>query len=186
MRRIILVAFYVVCSLAIKGFAQANNHVVDAQRNVVFSLVMEDLPLSSSDILSAANDYLNNAYKDTKYNISAYNPEAGFIIGEGIFNSFFQHNNLVKASIFNAPFQLRIDAKDNRARVQFIARNYEVVELSDMSDKKKNLVLISEAENSKMYKNAFKQLEELAGKTIAQMSEAIKAQRPQPVASDEW
>lgn len=164
--------------------AQSPQSKVDPQKNIVFTIVLEELPATDEEIILGVAEHLKKSYKETRYTISTLEPHS--IIGEGQFNSFFQSENMVKSRIFNLPFQLRVDTKGNRARLLFIARNYEIVELSDIGDKKTTLVLISEAENTKLYKKAFKELESAANRTLESLSETIKAISSKPTVSDDW
>lgn len=152
---------------------------IDDTGNLVFCTVLENLPLSQSDIYMVSCDYLRNAYRDTRYKIVEDLAEKGRVIGAGVFESFFQSNSLTKGVIFNAPFHLRIDAKDGRARIQLIARNYNQVVLNDFGGKEKVEVPISTAQpfseqnNQKIYRNAFESLHEKAHKTILAVKDAL-------------
>lgn len=153
---------------------------VDNTGNVVFTALIENLPLSQDDIYFAAHSYLRNAYKDTRYKIISDIQNQGHVCGEGIFSSFFESNSLSKGTIFNATIQLKIDAKDGRARVQIITRNYQQIILNDFGNKEIKDILISSTapltenkEKQKMYKNAFSTLHALIHKTMLSVKESL-------------
>lgn len=167
---------------------------VDAAGNVVFTSLIENLPLSQDDIYIASRNYIENAYKETRYKLLPESNHNGQVGGEGVFSSFFESNSLSKGTIFNAVIHLKIDAKDGRARVQVIVRNYQQVILSDFGNKERMDVLISSTapltenkEKQKMYKKAFSALHELVHKTMFSVRETLNATQPSASAeSDAW
>ncbi|MDE6651285.1 MAG: DUF4468 domain-containing protein [Paramuribaculum sp.] len=171
--------------------SHADNYTVDNRGNVIFDKTIENLPLSKDEIYKAAADYIENAYKDTRYNIVENNSEAGNITGEGELINFHEQGGLVKSVLYSLKFYLRVDAKDGRARVRLIARTYSLKTLSDVKSSASEDVIISDCEpigkvKNKGHKKAFEILSAFAEKTINNVSEALKSATPAVSADDDW
>lgn len=154
----------------------------DDNGNVVYTLILENLPHSKKDVYKAAKKYFETAYKNTKYNISYESEKDGIIVGTGSFQQYFQGGNAIKVMTFNVDFQLRVDAKDNRARLQLIAKDYSVATISDIgSNEKTNVTITTVApfsenkDNKKTYNKAFESLTEITEKTLKEASEYIQS-----------
>lgn len=166
----------------------------DDKGNVVFTTTLENLPHSKEDVYKAAKKYFETAYKNTKYKISYESEDDGIIIGTGSFQQFFQGGNAIKVMTFNVDFQLRVDAKDNRARLQVIAKDYEIATIRDLgSNEKANISIVTVSpftdnkEDKKTYKKAFEILAELVEKTLNETSESIKSYTPTAdIKSEDW
>lgn len=175
-------------------FGNDINYRTDDRGNIVYTLTLENLPHSTEDIYDAAKKYLQTAYKNTKYKISYESEDNGVIIGSGSFQQFFQGGNAIKVMTFNVDFQLRIDAKDNRARLQIIAKDYSVATISDIGNNEKvNVDIVSVApftdnkDNKKTYKKAFETLTEIVEKTLYEASESIRSYSPMSeIKSEDW
>lgn len=189
MKHYILLAA-LVCFAYFAGNAQ--EYKVDDRGNVIFETTVENLPLSADEIYSAGVDYLKNAYKDTRYNIVDDNHDKSTVTGEGGIINFYQDNGIINSALFSIKFQLRIDGKDQRARIRFIARNYSVKILSDIKSDQSEELAITECEplgvkySKGPYKKAFKALSELSQKIIGKASDAIKQATPKVASDDNW
>lgn len=167
---------------------------VDRNKNVVFTILLEGLPLSQTEVFQAAVDYLNNEYKTSRYEIAHNLPEKGIVVGTATLNSFYENNGLRSSSIFSVDYQLRVDAKDGRARVQVILTDYKETELSDTGNKKVIETLISEVApvsdnksgNKRKFKKAFEKLQEYVERVLVSTSQSLKNARPAPDANDNW
>lgn len=174
-------------SFSVKGA----EYDVDGNGNVVFTSVVESLNLNKDEIRSAALKYLENAYKDTKYKIIQNEEDSG-VMGEGAIVGFHQQGGLAKSKTYSIRFYLRVDAKDRRARIRFIARNYEISTLADIGSDGKEEVLISECKpvgtvhNDKGHQQAFEKLSALAAKTLTSMEKAIKDTVSSSQNNDDW
>lgn len=194
MGRIIFVVNLLIVMLTSQvAFATESDYTVDNKGNVVFSVIHENLPVAKEQIHEAALKYLQEAYKDTRYEISYNDIEKGIVVGNGIFTSFYESSNLISTKTFNVSFFVRVDAKDGRARVQFIAKQYNVTSLNDVkSDENEDVDIalvapISDNKtNKKNYTKAFESLKKLAIKTLDNVSAAIKAAQAPIGVGDEW
>ncbi|MDD6889688.1 MAG: hypothetical protein PUD39_05460 [Bacteroidales bacterium] len=163
----------------------------DQKGNVVFTYVIENLPLNATEGLEASLKYLENEYKTTKYKEIEHFADKGIAYGKGHLNSFYTDNGMVKSEVFSTDYFLRLDAKDNKVRVQLIFTNYNVLTLSDTSNKESMDVAISsvapfaDAKDNGRYKKAFKALTEKANIVLKSVSEKLRAFTPAPV-MDEW
>lgn len=175
-------------------FAQEVEYKPDDNGNLVYTLMLENLPHSKSDVFKAAKNYLETAYKNTKYKISYESEDNGIIVGAGSFQQFYQGGNAITVMTFNVDFQLRVDAKDNRARLQIIAKDYSVATINDLGkNEKANVSIITVApftdskSSKKTYKKAFETLTGIVEKTLNEASESIKSYTPTGnITSEEW
>ena len=166
----------------------------DENGDIVYTLTLEDLPFSKEDGFKAAKKYFETAYKNTKYKITYESETDGIILGEGSFQQFFQGGNAIKVMTFNVDFKLRADAKDNRTRLQIIAKNYEVATISDLGGNEKNIISItsvspftSNKNNKKTFTKAFETLTSLVDKVLNEASESIKSYSPTGnIKSEDW
>mgnify|MGYP003449925821 FL=1 len=194
MRSVIFVVnLLVVMFLSQIAGAAEQNYTVDNKGNVVFSVIHENLPVGKEQIHEAALKYLQEAYKDTRYEITYNDREKGIVVGNGIFSAFYESSNLISTKTFNVNFFVRVDAKDGRARIQFIAKQYKVTSLSDVKSNENedvNIALVAPVAdnntNKKNYTKAFENLKKLVAKTLDNVSEAIKAAQAPIVDGEEW
>lgn len=191
MKRVLFFANLILFILSAQ-IVRANTYTIDPKGNVVFTKTIEGLSLDQEQVYNAALKYLQEAYKDTNYKISISNKEKGIVVGEGSFLAFHQSSNLVKTYTFNIDFWVRVDAKDGRARVQFIAKQYKVTSLSDIGDEKVENVNISEVapfadhDHSRRYYKAYDDLKPMVDKTLNAVSEAIKSTPALMLEDENW
>lgn len=166
---------------------------VDEKRNVVFTATIESLPLTADEIYRSALTYLNEAYKDTSYEIVEDSPEKGAVVGQGKMLGFHQQNGIIKSTTYSMRFLLRVDAKDGRARIQFIIRNYQIKTLSDIGTDGDEEFLVCECNpigqvyNEKGHQKAFDFVNTFANKTLGLMESAIRNTTPSSsAADDDW
>lgn len=164
---------------------------VGPKGNVLFTYVLDDLPLSADEAFAASLNYIQNEYRTTKYNDIECVADMGIVYGKGNLNSFYTDNGLVKSEVFSADYYLRLDAKDGKVRVQLIFTNYNVQKLSDTSDREVVDVVISkvapfaDAENNGRYRKVFKALAENADVVLNSVVDRLRSISPAPVL-DEW
>lgn len=177
--------------IAFCGDLEFEDAKVDPKKNVVFTYVLENLPLNADEVLSASLNYLQTEYKTTKYKDIEYVVDKGIAYGKGSLDSFFTGNGLISSEIFSADYYLRLDAKDGKARIQLIFNKYNVQKLSDTSNRKTTEVIISEkapfvdADGNGRYKKAFKSLTENANIVLNSVVDKLKSVTPAPTL-DEW
>lgn len=195
MKRIIFIAVSLILMLSpILTYASNKNYSLDDNGNVVFTVVLENLQLKKEEIHEAALKYLQNAYKDTRYEISLNNKEKGILVGNGSFLAFYESSNLIKTSTYNVDFLVRIDSKDSRARLQFIAKQYSITSLSDLKDNEKQNIdictvapLAENKENKKDFSKAFEKFKQLVDKTLKIIKEEIESTPAQmELIEEEW
>jgi len=107
---------------------------IDENNDLVFVKIIDNLNMSKDDIYKRAFSYFVYKYKDAKSVIQQQDKEAGIIIGKGYFGDFhcsiekykMMGVDLTTYDYYNANHLLRIDIKDNRARLILTITNYEV------------------------------------------------------------
>ncbi len=168
----------------ISSYAQikGQDYKVDENGDVVISKIVEGLSLQKHEIYIAAHKYLENAYKDTKYKIVVNSPENGVVAGEGEYLQFYEDNFFPYSYFLNAPFVLRVDAKDGRARISIILSYYtgkrsNINETVDIHDRISEFQPINEsqAEKRKLYNKGFPVLYQKVLKTLKEVEEALKS-----------
>ncbi|GAB3221106.1 DUF4468 domain-containing protein [Algoriphagus aestuariicola] len=98
---------------------------IDNTGNLSYVAVIEDINLTKEEIYNRALSYFIHTYNDANSVIQDKNEENGTIIGKGIFPNVHTGSGLVTRS-FSVIHILRIDVKDNRARVIITLTNYDV------------------------------------------------------------
>lgn len=194
MKRLFVYLFMLFVAAGIATHAQQKPSVkVDDTGNVVFTMIVENLPIGQPDIYQAAHKHLTNSYKITNYALTHELPGDGIIIGDGSFKQFYETTNLLKSVSISADIQFRVDAKENRARLQVTASDYDILEFSDLKSSNPQKVKISSVEpltankdNKKMFTKAFEEFNNLVIKVMSEMSEALQTARPKPTAADDW
>lgn len=168
------------------------SYSVDQQGNVVFASTIENLPLSAEEIHRAAISYIEEAYKHCSFNIVDNNVQKYSVSGTGEFSGIHTQGGIVNSQIYSAKIRISIDAKDGRARVRVIARNYDVKSLSDVGTRSEEQLLVSQCEpvgnvyTSKGFKKAFTLLSEKIDKVLAEATDAIKNTMPSASESSDW
>lgn len=177
---IIAILFSLVAIAQIKG----QNYTVDKSGNVVVSKIVEGLALQRDDIYLAALKYLENAYKDTKYKIVINSKENGVVAGEGEYLQFHEDNFFPYSYFLNAPFTLRVDTKDGRAKLSIILSYYtgkrsNINESIDIHDQVSAFQPVNEdeSEHRKLYTKAFQKLYEKISKTLNEVETVLKSTR---------
>ena len=177
---IIAILFSLVAIAQIKG----QDYTVDKSGNVVVSKIVEGLALQRDDIYLAALKYLENAYKDTKYKIVINSKENGVVDGEGEYLQFHEDNFFPYSYFLNAPFTLRVDTKDGRAKLSIILSYYtgkrsNINESIDIHDQVSAFQPVNEdeSEHRKLYTKAFQKLYEKISKTLNEVETVLKSTR---------
>lgn len=177
---IIAILFSLVAIAQIKG----QDYTVDKSGNVVVSKIVEGLALQRDDIYLAALKYLENAYKETKYKIVINSKENGVVAGEGEYLQFHEDNFFPYSYFLNAPFTLRIDTKDGRAKLSIILSYYtgkrsNINESIDIHDQVSAFQPVNEdeSEHRKLYTKAFQKLYEKISKTLNEVETVLKSTR---------
>ena len=177
---IIAILFSLVAIAQIKG----QDYTVDKSGNVVVSKIVEGLALQRDDIYLAALRYLENAYKDTKYKIVINSKENGVVAGEGEYLQFHEDNFFPYSYFLNAPFTLRVDTKDGRAKLSIILSYYtgkrsNINESIDIHDQVSAFQPVNEdeSEHRKLYTKAFQKLYEKISKTLNEVETVLKSTR---------
>ena len=177
---IIAILFSLVAIAQIKG----QDYTVDKSGNVVVYKIVEGLALQRDDIYLAALKYLENAYKDTKYKIVINSKENGVVAGEGEYLQFHEDNFFPYSYFLNAPFTLRVDTKDGRAKLSITLSYYtgkrsNINESIDIHDQVSAFQPVNEdeSEHRKLYTKAFQKLYEKISKTLNEVETVLKSTR---------
>lgn len=177
---IIAILFSLVAIAQIKG----QDYTVDKSGNVVVYKIVEGLALQRDDIYLAALKYLENAYKDTKYKIVINSKENGVVAGEGEYLQFHEDSFFPYSYFLNAPFTLRVDTKDGRAKLSIILSYYtgkrsNINESIDIHDQVSAFQPVNEdeSEHRKLYTKAFQKLYEKISKTLNEVETVLKSTR---------
>jgi hypothetical protein len=185
MRRVfitlIAVSFLNLSALAqIKG----QDYVVDKNGDIMITKIVEGLTIQRNEIFSVALNYMEYAYKDTKYKIVINSPENGVVAGEGEYLQFHEDRIFPSSYFLNAPVTLRVDAKDGRARISVILSYYtgkrsNINESEDIHDRISEFQPVNESqtERRKLYNAAFPVLFQKAQKTLKEVEEVLKSTR---------
>lgn len=189
-RHCFVIFLLVLCSLDI--MAKESEYKVDG-KNIIFSCIVENIPAKKEDIFEAAQKYLNEAYKDTKYEILHSSPESGFIIGAGQIDSFHEKSGVLDIVSINLEFQVRIDVMDNRSRIQLIASDWNVNKFKDTGGKESLKIKIVEVRpigdditDKGMYTKAFEKLQEFASHILTTISEDLQSAKSAPATETDW
>lgn len=198
MKKIILL-FMSMC-LAFSAMAEDKNkeYVIDSEGNIVFSRIIEDIPMSKAKLYEAAYKYISTAYRDTKYKIVKNSAEDGTVAGEGEYIHFHEANYYPSSYFLNAPIILRADAKDGRVRLSAIVSHYtgtrtNINKREEIHDRISECPPIAKVDKSeklydrrkKLYEKAFVVLSEKVKKTLKEFEESLKASRS-AAADDNW
>ncbi|MBQ6652425.1 MAG: DUF4468 domain-containing protein [Prevotella sp.] len=191
MRKIIVLLFAIFVTSNMLG--QEKEYTIDKNNNIVVSAILESLPLNKHEIFTAARQYLTEAYKETKYKIVANNPENGTVAGEGMYSDFHEANYFPYAYFLNAPFILRVDAKDGRARLTITLTKYtgkrvnknETIEINDrISDFPP--INTREDDHKKLYTKAFSLLLSRSKDTLAELEKILKSTQSSNNLEQDW
>lgn len=164
---------------------------VDSRGNVVFTLIVEGLPLNASEAVDAAENYLATEYKTSRYSDIQRPSDKNFVLGKGNLESFYTDSGLAKSKIYSADYFLRFDGKDGMTRIQVVFNRLKMLQLSDAGNRIETEVRMSEvqpfaeSDNGRSYKKAHVRLQEAVSEIFESASNAMKSANPTPVA-DEW
>ena len=193
MRRVfitlIAVSFLNLSALAqIKG----QDYVVDKNGDIMITKIVEGLTIQRNEIFSVALNYMEYAYKDTKYKIVINSPENGVVAGEGEYLQFHEDRIFPSSYFLNAPITLRVDAKDGRARISVILSYYtgkrsNINESEDIRDRISEFQPVNESqtERHKLYNAAFPKLFQKAQNTVKEVEEVLKS-TPSSAPDTDW
>ena len=183
-RRFFFFFFAILFSLVAIAQIKGQDYTVDTSGIVVVSKIVEGLALQRDDIYLAALKYLENAYKDTKYKIVINSKENGVVAGEGEYLQFHEDNFFPYSYFLNAPFTLRVDTKDGRAKLSIILSYYtgkrsNINESIDIHDQVSAFQPVNEdeSEHRKLYTKAFQKLYEKISKTLNEVETVLKSTR---------
>lgn len=172
----------------ILGFGSKDDEIIDekvtyeAKNDAVhFVKIIENLPLTAGEIYEYSLEFLEEAYKITKYDITQQNSAKKFIVGEGEFSSFERYGNLISQYTFNCKHSFRVDAKPGRARICIIVKEYNVnkEKTNGRETITKSLLDVAPINtanyvNDDMYIKAFGTLKQMAIKSIHAIEESLK------------
>ncbi len=170
--------------MTMTGRAQINDedYIVDKNGDVIIACIVDSLHLQKHEIYSAALKYMQEAYKDTKYKIVVDSPSDNVVAGNGEYLQFHEANFFPYSYFLNAPFTLRVEAKDNRARISITLSYYtgkrsNINETKDIHDRISSFQPIKEdeLEHRKLYGKAFVVLYNQVKKTINEVAGVLKS-----------
>jgi len=96
----------------------------DDNGNITYTRIIEDLNLPKDKIYTRALEYFTYNYGDGSSVIQIEDKEKGLIIGKGVYKNVHIGNSII-AYIFDTWHILRIDVKENRARIMLTLTNYD-------------------------------------------------------------
>ena len=176
-----------------KGAAEvsSSDYTIDGDDNIVVSEIIEGINANAADIYAAAYDYISNAYKETKYKIIQDNAERGVIVGQGHYLNFCTMSVFPSAYYLCADFLLRVDAKDNRARISLYVREYggqrqNINVTEELADKIVDFPPVNKSSNERerLYTTAFPMLIERMKATLDDVKEALG--KTVSISNDDW
>ena len=152
---------------------------------VNFVKIVEGLPLNANDIYDYSLEFVQEAYRLSKYDVTQEDKSRGFIVGEGLFSDFERYGNLVSQYTFSCKHILRVDAKDGRARISIIVKEYDINRertngriLTKANVTEVSPFIDSGSLNEPMYEKAFEALRKIAIKSIVALEEDLKTKQP--------
>lgn len=150
--------------------------------NVAFVQIIDELPLTASEIYKSAVEYINDSYRITKYELVQDSPDKGFVIGKGELGSFEKYASFPNQYVFSCSPYLRMDAKDGKCRVSVYLKDYAIIRtngnireeivsnLADVSPMNPN-----NDDREKMYNKAFVSLSGIVLKIMEEISEHLRS-----------
>ena len=183
-RRILITLLAIASVLNVLPQIKGQDYSIDKDGNVVVAKIAEGLALQKHDIYMAAQKYMKDAYKDTKYKIVINSLENAVVAGEGEYLQFHEDNFFPYSYFLNAPILLRVDAKDGRARISIILSYYtgkrsNINETINIHDRISEFQPINESqtEKRKLYTKAFSVLYQKCQETLKEVEEVLRATR---------
>lgn len=132
--------------LCIISFAQenenknSNEYVLEKDGSVSFSKIIESKDgKSKEELFSIIENYFTYNYNDGKSVIQSENKEQCYIIGKGVYGSYYKETKkgfYWRNMVFSTPHIIRIDCKDGRVRVIVTVSQYDVRESNYMDSSK--------------------------------------------------
>lgn len=190
-RRALPLLFVIITSFA--SFAQGDGYKIDENNNVIFSAVVENIPATKTDILAAAEKVLRDAYKDTKYEITHSSAQDGFVIGVGQIDGFHEKSGVLNIVTINLEYKIRVDAMNNRARIQLIASDWQVAKFKDTGGKEIHRVKIVDVKpigedktDKGMFEKAFQKLQDFSDRKLKSISEHLQHTESAPASDNAW
>lgn len=149
---------------------------------VSFVITVDSLPLSPSEIIKYSKEYLEEAYRPSKYEIETLDDEKYLVIGKGAFNNFESYAAFPNQYTFNCEHHIRIDAKQGRARLCFSMTDYDIIKINGNKNER-NLVKVKDVSpvntnadtSRKMYNKAFLSMAKLAITTLYDIKDMLKS-----------
>lgn len=158
---------------------------------VYFTIIVDSLPLSSSEILDYTKNYLEEAYRHSKYEITHLNTEKSIVIGSGEFFNFETYAIFPNQYSFTCKHFIRIDTKEGRARLCVYADVYDVRRTNGNIYEQKDVKIADVAplnpdndKAKKMYKKAFLAFAKLVVHTLYEIRDELKSKQETKV--EEW
>ena len=198
MKKVLLVFMSMFLVFSAMAEDKDQEYVIDSDGNIVFTRIIEDMPMNKAELHEAAYQYISTAYRDTKYKVTKNSAEDGIVVGEGEFIHFHEANYYPSSYFLNAPIVLRADAKDGRIRLTVTLSHYtgtrtNVNKREEIHDRISECPPISKIDKGeklydrrkKLYEKAFVVLSEKVKKTLGEFEEALKAARSTAV-DDNW
>lgn len=189
---VILSLITLILSLNCRAEVNSSDYSVDNDGNIVVSEIVEGINAKKADIYAMAKKYIANAYKETKYKIITDNEESGIIIGSGSYLNFHSQYIIPSTYYLCADFNLRVDAKDGRARISLYVKEYSgqrqnINVTEELSDPIINYPPIKESatERDKLYTKAFPVLIERLKATLEEVEQSI-SKAVSVSADDNW
>jgi len=154
---------------------------IDNNNNLTYTRVVDSINSNKNDIFNRALGYFAYNYKDANSVLQVKDKESGIIVGKGYFKDFCSFNMFLCANIFSAYHILRVDVKDNKARIilsvdqyntEFVgsknSNNHSSINLIDTYPIKEN------GPQKKMYTKAFLGLHDKCIETLDRAEKALK------------
>lgn len=149
---------------------------------VSFVITVDSLPLSVKEIIKYSKEYLEEAYRPSKYEIETLDDEKYLVIGKGAFNNFESYAAFPNQYTFNCEHRIRIDAKQGRARLCFSMTDYDIIKINGNKNER-NLVKVKDVSpvnanadtSRKMYNKAFLSMAKLAITTLYDIKDMLKS-----------
>lgn len=105
MKKYCLVFLVLLFVKAVSAQIKGTDYVVNDNKDVIVTRIIEGLPLQKTEIYTVARRYMEEAYKETKYKIVMDSHESGIITGEGTFDNFHEANYFPYSYFLSAEFQ---------------------------------------------------------------------------------
>jgi hypothetical protein len=94
---------------------------------ITFQKVVDFLNLNKTELYNRAMDYFANYYGDVNSVIQDRDIVNGIIIGKGIFRKVHAHNDVLQSIIIDTLHILKVEVKDNRARITLSLTQYDEI-----------------------------------------------------------